>query len=172
MSPTLQPGELAPDFDLASTEDAMLMLRDEVPRTPVLLYLFSESNAERAKADLAALKEGHASLAKAEVKVLAISPLGLDELKKVQAELALPFPLLHDDRKLAAAYGLAGPEDEVGSEAIAVLVGRDQKVLWIEDPAPPMEEGVAAALAALPGVSSTVNYPRKVINRLVDRWVN
>ena len=34
-------GDEAPDFDLSSTEDVVLMLKDEVPRTPVLLYLFS-----------------------------------------------------------------------------------------------------------------------------------
>ena len=53
-----------------------------------------------------------------------------------------------------------------------VLVARDQKVSWIAHPAPPAGDGLRAALSALPGASSSVNYPRKVINRLVDRWVN
>ena len=36
----LSPGDEAPNFDLTSTEDVVLMLRDEVSRTAALLYFF------------------------------------------------------------------------------------------------------------------------------------
>ncbi|MFQ5524755.1 MAG: redoxin domain-containing protein [Thermoanaerobaculia bacterium] len=171
MTKLLQVGDEAPNFDLASTEDVVLMLRDEVPRTPVLLYLFAGTESAARRADLSALKAAFPRLTRRNVKVLGVSAATLDELKGVQRDLALPFPLLHDDRNLAGAYGADWAEGD-GDSAICVLVGRDQRVLWLANPAPAAAEGVQAALGALPGESSTANYPRKVINRLVDRWVN
>ncbi len=171
MRRVLQVGDHAPNFDLASTEDVILMLRDEVPRTPVLLYFFGDAESERARADLLELKGLELDLAKAGVKLLGVSPAALDGLKALQRELGLGFPLLRDDRKLSSSYGVA--EGEGASEtAVMVLVARDQRVVWIANPAPSAGEGARAALSALPRVSSTINYPRKVINRLVDRWVN
>ena len=38
MAATLVVGDEAPNFDLTSTEDVVLMLCDEVPRMAVLLY--------------------------------------------------------------------------------------------------------------------------------------
>lgn len=170
MSAILEIGDRAPDFDLASTEDVMLMLRDEVPRTPVLLFFFGE--IEAGKAQLEALGRMSPELARAGVKTMAISNAKLDELKAVQRELHLGFPLLHDDRNLSAAYraGAALSEQAVESTTLT-LVGRDQRILWIERDAV-SEDAIRSAVASARKVSSTVNYPRRVINRLVDRWVN
>ena len=59
----LRVGDEAPNFDLTSTEDVLLMLRDEIPRSPVLLYFFPVEFATGVKDDLsslAALQEGSA----------------------------------------------------------------------------------------------------------------
>lgn len=169
MPVTLGIGDPAPNFDLASTEDVVLMLRDEVPRTPVLLFFFGQ--VETAKSDLEALREVARELAESGIKVMAVSAAKLEELKVVQRELGLGFPLLHDDRNLSAAYG-AGAAGEVESSAsILVLVGRDQRVVWT-DRAPVAAAAIRTAAAAANKISSTVNYPRRVINRLVDLWVN
>ena len=48
-------GDEAPNFDLSSTEGVLLMLRDEVPRTSVLLYFFSDLDGAETRADLQAL---------------------------------------------------------------------------------------------------------------------
>lgn len=171
MPGALQIGDEAPNFDLASTEDAVLMLRDEVPRTPVLLFFFGEVEAETTKADLAALRESSGELAELGVKVMGVSAAKLEELKAVQRELGLGFPLLNDDRNLSAAYGVEAGDGSDSSAAVLVLVGRNQKVLWIGR-APVAADVIRSAAATAQKVSSTVNYPRKVINRFVDRWVN
>lgn len=168
MPGALQIGDDAPNFDLASTEDVVLMLRDEVPRTPVLLFFFDGVDEGPAKSYLGELGKLSGELAKLGVKIMAVSSAKLEELKAVQRELGLAFPLLHDDRDLSAAYR-AGAGSE--SEGLLVLVGRDQTVLWLGRP-PVVADSIRAAAAAAAKVSSTVNYPRKVINRLVDRWVN
>ena len=169
MPETLGIGDQAPNFDLASTEDVVLMLRDEVPRTPVLLYFFGP--VEVAKSDLEALRGVSGELAESGVKVMAVSAAKLEELKAVQRELSLGFPLLHDDRNLSAAYGAGAASESESPAAILVLVGKDQTVLWTEQ-GPVAEEAIRAAAKTAQKVSSTVNYPRRVINRLVDLWVN
>ena len=162
-------GDRAPNFDLASTEDVVLMLRDEVPRTPVLLFFFGQ--VEAAKPELEALREVARELAATGVKVMAVSHTSLDELKEVQKELRLGFPLLHDDRNLSAAFGAGAASESESPAMILVLVGKDQKVLW-SDHAPVAVDAIRIAATAAQKIPPTVNYPRKVINRLVGFWVN
>jgi len=100
-------GDEAPNFDLSSTEDVLLMLRDEVIRTTQLLYFFADAGSDQVRRDLDALSRGLDDLAPLTCRVLAVSPLPLDALKALQAERKLLFPLLHDDRNFSAAYGVA-----------------------------------------------------------------
>lgn len=162
----LQPGDPAPNFDLSSTTDVVLMLCDEVPRTAVVLYCF-RVDGEQARADLSALAARRGALVRLRAKVLTMSALPLPELKELQARLALPFPLLHDDRGFLDVYGVA-------AEAPALyLIDRRQRLLWLANPLP-------AAAAALPEIeqrlqalpSPTDLYPKSVVNRRVDRRVN
>jgi peroxiredoxin len=171
MPDDLQIGDEAPNFDLASTEDVVLMLRDEVPRTPVLLFFFNEVEVGTTRSDLETLRGTSDKLAELGVKIMGISAVKLEELKAVQRELGIAFPLLHDDRNLSAAYGVEAGKESGAGTGVLVLVGRNQQVLWTGRT--PVEERVIQSEAAnAKKVSSTVNYPRKVINRLVDRWVN
>jgi peroxiredoxin len=172
MGRQLAVGEEAPNFDLSSTEGSVLMLRDEVPRNLVVLYFFADPAAASTRDDLAALAAVRDDLAAKRVNILGVSPAKMPELKTLQADLGLPFPLLRDDRDFSLAYGIEAPEEGAPSPAL-VLVGRDQTVRWLANPV----RGVAEALTALRGAidrksSPTSNYPSKVINRLVDRWVN
>jgi peroxiredoxin len=158
-------GDEAPNFDLSSTEDALLMLRDEVTRTAIVVYFFTDPAGERAQRDLDALNRNLDALARRKARVLAVSPAKLDELKKLQAERKLLFPLLHDDRSFAAAYGV--------TDTALVLVDRRQRVLWMANPVDAVDGALPQALKALEGIpSGTETYNKNVINRWIDRWVN
>jgi len=158
-------GDEAPNFDLSSTEDALLMLRDEVTRTAIVVYFFTDPAGERAQRDLDALNRGLDSLARKSARVLAVSPAKLDELRKLQIDRKLLFPLLHDDRNFAAAYGVTG--------SALVLVNRRQRVLWLANPVDSVDAALPQALKALEGMASgTETYNKNVINRWIDRWVN
>jgi len=163
---TLSIGDEAPNFDLSSTENAVLMLRDEAARTSVVLYFFADPSDPRTHRDLDALNQRLDPLARLRTRILAVSPAKLDDLKKLQAERKLLFPLLRDDRNFSAAYGVTGAP-------ALVLVGRKQRILWLANP-------VAAVAEALPQVekvqeeqpSATKGYPKSVVNRLIDKIVN
>ena len=168
----LAEGDQAPDFDLSSTEDAVLMLRDEVPRSAVLLYFFADPADESARRDLAAMAARREDFGRLGLKVMAVSPAKVDGLKTAQHELGLWFPLLSDDRGFSRSYGVEAAAEETPEPAL-VLVDRDQRVLWIANPAPDFEQAASTIMGRLKSQPSpTANYPRSVINRLVDRWVN
>lgn len=166
-------GDEAPNFDLSSTEGVLLMLRDEVIRTAQVLYFFAEPGAERAVRDLDALNRSLDPLARLQARVMAVSPAKLDDLKRVQAERKLLFPLLHDDRGFSAAYGVAAAEEGKTPPPALVVVSRRQQVLWIANPVASVDEAMPQILSLLKSQPSpTQSYPKSVINRLIDRWVN
>src|SRR5947209_3567077 len=127
-------GDEAPNFDLTSTEDALLMLRDEIIQTAIVLYFFADPAAARTGSDLEALNKNLDPLGRLRARVLGISPAKIDELKKLQVQRKLLFPLLHDDRDFSARYGVTTPPATEGqTPALAapalVVVSRRQKVL-------------------------------------------
>jgi peroxiredoxin len=160
-------GDEAPNFDLSSTEDALLMLKDEVVRTAMVLYFFANPADERVLRDLDALNARRDALVKLQVRILAVSPAPLDELRKLQRERKLLFPLLHDDRGFSAAYGV-----DPAAPAL-VVVDRRQRLRFIANPVASVEESMAQVESAIKDLPSpTKSYPKTVINRIVDRWVN
>ena len=166
-------GDVAPNFDLSSTEDAVLMLKDEVIRTALVIYFFADPESERVRRDLDALSRWQEPLRKLSSKVLAISPAKLDDLKRLQVSRKLLFPLLHDDRNFAAAYGVTPAEEGHAYSPALVVVGRRQEVKWVANPVASAEDAIAQVEKLLKDLPSpTRSYPKSVVNRLIDRWVN
>lgn len=166
-------GDEAPNFDLSSTENALLMLRDEVIQSSIVLYFFAEAD-DRARRDLDALNKNLDDLKRLRTRVLAVSPTKLDDLKKLQVERKLLFPLLHDDRGFSARYGLTAEEGSQPHPAPAlVVVSKKQRVLWLANPIATVAEAIPQVLQLLKTQPSpTASYPKSIINRLIDRWVN
>lgn len=166
-------GDEAPNFDLSSTQGCVLMLRDEIARTAVVLYFFADAEGDRVQRDLKALSRHRERLARLKAKVLAVAPLPLTRLNALQVELDLAFPLLRDDRGFSSAYGVEAAEEGKVPAPALVLVDRRQQVRWIANPVTGIDDAmrqVEQLLGSLP--TPTASYPRKVVNRLVDRWVN
>jgi peroxiredoxin len=165
-------GAVAPNFDLSSTEEAVLMLVDEVPRTALVLLFFGEEN-DRSRADLGALAAAVPALAELRARPWAVSPLKLDVLRRLQRELGLPFPLLHDDRHFSRAYGVTGSDPALALVGRARTLGPGRmdpaRILRLWNPAPPVSSvlgEVQAKLRELPSVASTF-YPKSVVDRFV-----
>lgn len=165
-------GAEAPNFDLSSTEDVVLMLCDEVPRMTALVYFFGDPTSDRSRRDLEFLAGSQDALAGNRAVILGVSRTKLPGLKETQRELDLRFPLLFDDRDFSAAYGIEAPE-EGDPEPALFLVDRDQKVIWMANPLTSMEAAlkeIDTALQSQP--AQTYHYPGKVVNRVVNWWVN
>ena len=121
MAATLVVGTEAPNFDLTSTEDVVLMLRDEVPRMAVLLYFF-DGDDDRVQSDLKSLTAAQGKLKERGAVILGVSAAKVDALKELQRQLQVQFPLLADDREFSSKYGVVtASEDEPGAPAFAAL---------------------------------------------------
>ncbi len=162
-------GQRAPNFDLGSTSGCVLMLRDELARTPVLLYVFA--TGAPARSDLQALGAAWPQLQAKKVRVLGLAPAPLAELEGVRRELDLPFPLLADDRGFHRHYGLSVTAGEAARPAL-FLIDRNQAVTAAWCPLTKIDTALATVLAG-GGVrtSPLASYPRRVLNRWVERWV-
>lgn len=172
MAETLAPGVEAPNFDLTSTEDVVLMLCDEVPRMAVVLYFFGDPESDRTRRDLQALAAAQHSLAENRAVVLGVSRTKIVGLKKAQQEMGLRFPLLFDDRNFSAAYGVETPE-EGDPEPAVFVVDRDQKIIWMANPVGEIDQAVTQIREVLQSQpAQTYHYPKKVVNRVVNWWVN
>jgi peroxiredoxin len=168
----LATGDEAPNFDLTSTEDVVLMLRDEISRTAALLYFF-DAASNGCRVELTALGATWSRLCRHRARVFGIAAAKPEQLKELQRELSLPFPLLADDRGFAAQYGVVAAAEGDSAPSALFLVDRLQRVVWLANPAPAVAtllEEVDKVLAGLPGPTS--NYPKTVVNRVVDWWVN
>ena len=172
MADKLKIGDDAPNFDLTSTEDALLMLRDEVPRMFVVLYFFDDPAPERLRGELAQLERARTELLSKRIVILGISKTKMPILKQTQKDLHLLFPLLNDDRNFATSYGIT-PAEDAEPEPAMFLVDRDQKILWEANPASSVEACIQEVLAIVRRQpSQTSNLPSTVVNRVVDWWVN
>ena len=104
--------------------------------------------------------------------ILGVSRTKIVALKQAQRELGLRFPLLFDDRDFSAAYGVEKPEEGEPEPALYVI-DREQKILWMANPV----TSIDAALQQIQGVlqdqpAQTYHNPKKVVNRVVNWWVN
>ena len=123
--------------------------------------------------DLDALSRRVEGLRKLNARVLAVSPAKLDDLKKLQAARKILFPLLHDDRNFSASYGVTAPGEGRPADPALVVVGRRQEVKWLANPVASVGDALPQVEALLKDMPSpTRSYPKSVINRLIDRWVN
>ncbi len=164
-------GSVAPDFDLTSTEDAVLMLRDEITRLAVVLYFFADPDSYKTRSELRFLADRQPALKAQAAVIMGISPAKLPALKQMQRELELPYPLLTDDRKFSLAYGVGTDSEETEPAPALLLVDRRQRIAWLANPATSVETVLPDLEETLKSHQSTTsNYPRSVINWLVERF--
>ena len=142
-------------------------------RTAIVLYFFDATEGEAVRDDLLSLARRWEELTALDARVLGVSRAKLPELKELQKELHLPFPLLLDDRGFAGAYGLAEATEDASPAPVLAVVDRRQVLVLLEAAAGAVDGTIPAvleSLAALP--SPAASLPRKVVNWWVDRWVN
>ena len=82
-------GDEAPNFDLTSTEDALLMLRDEVIQSAIVLYFFADLTSDRTRRDLEALNKNLDALGRLRARVLAVSPAKLDDFEDLMRQYGI-----------------------------------------------------------------------------------
>lgn len=124
----LQVGDLAPDFDLDSTE-GRVRFRDWLERGPVLLVFYPGDDTPVCTRQLCDYRDHLEQFRDLGVQVIAINPQRLSSHRAFAAKHELPFPLVSDpDRSTCRDYGALGL---FGTAKRALfLVGSDGRVKY------------------------------------------
>ena len=151
----LQPGDPAPDFDLADQAGNRVSLAQFAGRK-LLVYFYPKADTAGCTAQACAVRDAIPDLGKAGTAAVGISPDAPKAQDKFDRKYELGFPLLSDaDHSVAEAYGVWGEKSMYGKKYMGVtrssfLIdedGRIQNAWYKVSPG----DTVPKALAALEG---------------------
>ena len=123
-----QVGELAPDFELISTEGP-IRLSERLARGPVLLVFYPGDDTPVCTRQLCDYRDNLGVFSEVGVQVIALNPQSFASHETFARKHDLPFPLASDPERAACrAYGAVGL---LGMTRRALyLIGRDGKVKY------------------------------------------
>lgn len=143
-------GDLAPDFEMPSTE-GRLRLRDLTATKKVVLAFYKEDNTPLCASEVSVLKEDHELLQHLQAEVVAVSADSMDSHEDFAEALGgVPFPLVSDENlEVARAYGALDDAGKRSRRAVFVIDkgGRILLVVpWFQPGNPNQYEDIFVAL--------------------------
>jgi peroxiredoxin Q/BCP len=121
MTVRLEPGDHAPDFDLADDAGGRVRLAD-LRGQRVVLYVYPAAMTPGCTKQACDFRDSLDALAAAGVTVVGISPDSPEKLATFRAKEGLTFPLASDpDRSVLAAYGAFGEKSLYGRTVVGVI---------------------------------------------------
>jgi peroxiredoxin Q/BCP len=157
-----EPGDLAPDFTLPSTDGRDIGLYGFRNKNTVLLFFFDPGNA-RCLQVLSALGREHASFAAAGSVVLPVAVMSVGEGKALAEEMKLPFPVLCDeDHSVVRMYRVGECSDTSQHACFEVITGvKDPQALVIDQSSVIRTKHSVRADKQLPGPDQLLAECRK-----------
>jgi len=148
----LQPGDLAPDFELPGSDGRTYRLRDYKGCEPVILAWFPKAFTGGCAAECRSLAAGQRALSEAGVRCFAVSVDLPRTNREFAKSLMLDYPVLSDsDRRVARRYGVLGLTGFASRWTF--YIGRDGRIAGIDKNVRPASHGrdVAARLNSQAG---------------------
>jgi len=130
----LKVGDLAPDFDLPSTQGGRVKLSDFRGKSPVVLAFFPAAFTGGCTKEMLAYQANLSKFQGHKAQVFGISGDNTPSQAEFAKQLKLEFPLLSDfaTRKTMAAYGVLIPDRGLANRATFVI-DTDGKIVHIEE---------------------------------------
>jgi len=104
---TLQIGQAAPKFSLASSTGQPIALDDLLGKKLIVIYFYPRADTPGCTAEACGFRDAISEYDKAGVTVLGISPDSIQDVTRFARKYRLNFPLLADpEHKVAEQYGV------------------------------------------------------------------
>ena len=117
----LQEGEKAPAFKANDQNGKSISLKDFKGKK-VVLYFYPEDDTPTCTTEACNLRDNYASLQKAGLIVIGVSPDDEKKHKKFEEKYKLPFTLLADpDKKIIEQYGVWGEKNMYGKKYMGLV---------------------------------------------------
>ena len=119
--PRLAPGDVAPDFTLATADGGQVHLAD-LRGQRVIVYFYPAAMTPGCTKQACDFRDSLASLQGAGFAVVGVSPDGVDKLAKFAEAEQLTFPLASDpDKSVLEAWGAWGEKKLYGKTVTGVI---------------------------------------------------
>jgi len=107
MPTTLEPGDKAPAFSGASSDDTTISLRDFRGKRNLVLYFYPMDNSPGCTREARAFRDAAARFDELGTAIVGVSTQSVESHKRFVANNELPFPLVSDrDKAISGAYGV------------------------------------------------------------------
>ena len=117
----LQNGDLAPDFELTSSEGETISLSDYRGRR-VILFFYPKAATPGCTKQACGFRDSWSQIEAAGATVIGVSPDDPEELAEWKEEESFPFILLSDpEHEVAEAYGVWGKKKMFGREYMGII---------------------------------------------------
>ncbi|MBC8074951.1 MAG: thioredoxin-dependent thiol peroxidase [Chloroflexales bacterium] len=113
---TLQVGDVAPDFAVASDTGELVRLSDYRGKK-VILYFYPKDDTPGCTTQSCSFRDNYPVIEEKNAVVLGVSPDGVKSHQKFKTKYNLPFVLLADEQHaVAEAYGVWGEKSFMGKK--------------------------------------------------------
>jgi peroxiredoxin Q/BCP len=128
----VQPGELAPDFELPDQAGAVRRLSDFLASGPVVLYFYPAAMTPGCTAEGCHFRDLAAEFTKLGASRVGISPDPVDKQRRFAEKYAFDFPLLSDaDGSVARTYGVRRAIGPLPTRRVTFVIGADGRILEV-----------------------------------------
>lgn len=132
LTPTLKPGDDAPDFTLAATDGAKYTLSQFRGQKNVVLAFFPFAFSGTCSAQMPSYQAELERFNGYDTQVLGVSMDGMYSLKHWAGELGLTYPLLSDFYPQGKVADLYGVRHAAGMpERALIVIDKQGKIAWI-----------------------------------------
>lgn len=130
----LKIGSKAPDFDVPSSAEKNITLKEFYGKKKVVLFFYPKDNTPGCTVEACGFRDSFKEIEKQGAVILGVSPDGDNSHQKFITKFSLPFTLLSDeDKQVCKAYGVWVKKSMYGKEYMGVarttfIIGKDGKI--------------------------------------------
>jgi peroxiredoxin Q/BCP len=127
---SVQVGDMAPDFTAKSSEGTSIHLKDEIGKSPIVLYFYPKDDTPGCTKEACGIRDDFSAFRNLKATVFGVSYDSVESHKKFVEKYKLPFLLISDsDKSIAKSYGADGL---LFAKRMTFVIDRTGHIAWID----------------------------------------